>query len=219
MTDRESEHRLLDTSGSSSGKQPQNQTSNSNYMSTTSNLETQQEMEHIDQVNTDISVKSSCGWSLCCQPCLSPCNKRIVVMIFICFFSFTLGFIVHGITPVNSETLERRFTLNSQQIGWFNSIIDISALVTSALIWCVVIPHHRPRWLMVAAIFLTLGCTINCIPHFVAEPYNGNFIEQGRQCQTSESLECPETKPFQTWFAVLMIGNFITGIGNFFFFF
>ena len=167
----------------------------------------------------EVEEVPKCGWC-CWRPgCLQRCYKWPLGVSIMMWFGFIQGFVIHGITPVNSDTLERRFKLTSTEIGWFNSAIELAGACTSILLSYLADRKHRPRWMMVSALFFCVGSIVNAIPHFLAEPYDGNVSEEDKTCQMNPTPSnatgdtCNGSLEVSSWYGVLVAGNIITGVG------
>ena len=178
-------------------------------------------MEPAEKVEVEQEIPR-CGWC-CWKPAwLQRIYKWPFALVWLCLFSFFQGFIAHGVTPVNSDTLEKRFKLTSTDIGWFNSAHELSGACTTLILSYLADRKHRPRWLMVSSILFAFGCLVMSLPHFIAEPYNGNIAEMAKTCQSGIATSDTNSLANQedcsavsntVWLSVLIIGNVIVGIG------
>ena len=65
------------------------------------------------------------------------------------------------------RTLEKRFSLSSQQIGILNSTNDIVEVVVVLSIGYFARKAHKPRVLSISLLILSSGCFMYAIPYFV----------------------------------------------------
>ena len=98
-------------------------------------------------------------------------------------FLFLTGFVLNGLNSVNATSLERRFGLNSSNIGMIASVYDISAALLGVLISYLCSRGHKPRWLGVSIIIMGLGSLVMALPHFTTDLY-----KMGQEIVVDQSL-------------------------------
>ncbi|XP_068243215.1 solute carrier organic anion transporter family member 74D-like isoform X2 [Palaemon carinicauda] len=77
------------------------------------------------------------------------------------FFSYTVAVI---------STLEKRFKLNSLQIGVVLAGNDISAILFAPFLGYYLNSWHRPRWLGLGILMTSISCFMTAFPHFIYGP-------------------------------------------------
>ena len=76
------------------------------------------------------------------------------------------GFINTGIT-----SLEKRFSLTSQQTGFISSFYDIASLLLLIPVGYFGGRGSKPRWLGIGGFVSAIGCIVFASPHFLSGLY------------------------------------------------
>ncbi|XP_068242675.1 solute carrier organic anion transporter family member 74D-like [Palaemon carinicauda] len=110
-------------------------------------------------------------------------------------FVFSLANVVQGMyfsyTVAVISTLEKRFKLNSLQIGIVLAGNDISAVLFAPFLGYYLNSRHRPRWLGLGILMTSVSCFMTAFPHFIYGPGEGLneefFDSEGVHKNISES--------------------------------
>ena len=158
------------------------------------------------------------GWLSCRPSFLQCCLCAGWILITCSWYLFIHQFIVTGISNVVVTSLEKRFFLNSSQVGTIFSCFDISNLILT-----IVVSYfgyrHKPKWLGSGSFVFGLGCLIFALPQLIADKYDPIVAKNTELCQnssnfsinTQDELPCKESK----WYLVflLVVGQLIIGCG------
>lgn len=158
--------------------------------------------------------------------CLQCFNKIQVHVICQCVFNFFEGFVVNGVINVVLVALEKRYSLPSSKSGVIASSNDFGAVVFLPLIGYFGEQRHKPRLMGTGILLMALGCFVFALPQFISDKYE--YTISGGQNQTenmcsvgdnSSSVTCQMTSEvdmsskYNGYYALLMIGNILLGIG------
>ncbi|CAH1248319.1 SLCO3A1 [Branchiostoma lanceolatum] len=171
-----------------------------------------------------------CG-ILCCKPKWAAwlANPKLFVL---CWCLAILMNIILAAGYVNGvlTTLEKRFQLQSKDLGIVASAADIGSMVTVLFVtyYGGKPGNSRPKILGVGLLGLALGAFLSGLPHFVAPAYevdpesipNLSSLESKDVCLANKTNEwCGKDAAAATssqggWFALLVFGQFIYGISG-----
>lgn len=91
-------------------------------------------------------------------------------LVFQCWFVLAQGMIVSGFSGVVISSLERRFSLKTNEVGLIVSCYDISAAIMAVVV-SYYGHHHKPKWLGIGAFILGIGCLLFALPHLLVGRY------------------------------------------------
>lgn len=172
--------------------------------------------EIVDTRNQETFDEVMCGYGRCKPEGLQWFNRPTVLLIAMCLFTFTQGFVVNGVNHVNTQAIERRFSLPSSRSGLMASAYDFSAAVFGVVISFIGSGQYKARWLATAAIIMSMGSFIMTIPHFANGLYEWGQGESLKTCQRGANVTktgC-EASGLQNYLGVLMLGMILHGIGG-----
>jgi organic anion transporter 4A/organic anion transporter 4C len=92
------------------------------------------------------------------------------------------GFVVSGITNVNTTSIERRFELPSSRVGTISSAYDVSAAILGIIISYFGSGKNKSRMIAASCLVMSLGSFIMALPHFTTGlyQYGQNLAESCR---------------------------------------
>ena len=76
-------------------------------------------------------------------------------------------------------TLERRFQLSSSEAGSLLAVNDLSELLLIVIVAHFAHKSHRPRWIGIGSVIMSVGMLISAIPHFSSEPLDPEAVLLG----------------------------------------
>jgi len=85
--------------------------------------------------------------------------------------------VVNGFVSVVISTIERRFELSSKQSGFVASGYDIASVLCLIPVSYIGGRGHKPRWIAGGVLLLSLGSFMFALPHFVAEYYSYDEVD------------------------------------------
>lgn len=133
-------------------------------------------------------------------------------LLFQCWFVLAQGMIVSGFQGVVISSLERRFSLKTNEVGVIVSCYDISAAIMAILV-SYYGHHHKPKWLGIGAFILGIGCLLFALPHVLVGQY-----EPGSSATNLCSLDTLPTNLIcrsSVWYHifVFVVAEFFIGVG------
>lgn len=133
-------------------------------------------------------------------------------LLFQCWFVLAQGMIVSGFQGVVISSLERRFSLKTNEIGVIVSCYDISAAIMAILV-SYYGHHHKPKWLGIGAFILGIGCFLFALPHVLVGRYEPGSSATNL-CST-DSLPSNLICRSSVWYHifVFVLAEFFIGIG------
>lgn len=162
----------------------------------------------------------ACGMCGCKPRWMQIFNNPRALLFFLCSGSFIQGFVLNGLNSVNATSLERRFGLNSSNIGMIASVYDISAALFGVLISYLCSRGHKPRWLGVSIIIMGLGSLIMSLPHFTTDLYKMGqeiVVDQSLCSVAGNSSSCSSVTNGQrlSWYMyIFLLGQILNGVGG-----
>lgn len=133
-------------------------------------------------------------------------------LVFQCWFVLAQSMIVSGFSGVVVSSLEKRFSLRTNQVGVIVSCYDISAAIM-AIVVSYYGHHHKPKWLGIGAFILGIGCFVFALPHLLVGKYEpgSSATNLCRSDAFPENLVCRSAVWYHIFFFVL--AEFLIGIG------
>ncbi|KAL9961463.1 hypothetical protein ACROYT_G030405 [Oculina patagonica] len=133
-------------------------------------------------------------------------------LLFQCWFVLAQGMIVSGFQGVVISSLERRFSLKTNEVGVIVSCYDISAAIMAILV-SYYGHHHKPKWLGIGAFILGIGCFLFALPHVLVGRY-----EPGSSATNLCSVDSLPTNLIcrsSVWYHifVFVLAEFFIGVG------
>ncbi|KAL4218293.1 Solute carrier organic anion transporter [Mactra antiquata] len=173
-------------------------------------------VEDVVLKDDDVMYDVRCGYGSCKPDRLQTCNNPKILLLFICVFAVSQGFVVNGINNVNTQSVERRFKLPSSKSGLISSSYDFSAAIFGVLISFFASGRYKARWLTAGAVVLGLGSFTMALPHFTTGLYEWGQDQVLKTCQTGLNITsdiCVEDGLNQ-YLGVLMFGMILHGVGG-----
>lgn len=133
-------------------------------------------------------------------------------LVFQCWFVLAQGMIVSGFSGVVISSLERRFSLKTNEVGIIVSCYDISAAIMAVVV-SYYGHHHKPKWLGIGAFILGIGCFLFALPHVLVGRYEpGSSITN--LC-SSDSFPANVVCKSAIWYHifVFVLAEFLIGVG------
>ncbi|XP_064619635.1 solute carrier organic anion transporter family member 4C1-like [Lineus longissimus] len=152
---------------------------------------------------------------------LQKCHTPKFALALMCWFCTMQGFIENGSIPVSVQMIERRYNLDSTQLGFISSFYDITIAVLAIPIGYYALSWHQPRALAVSCLSLGLGSFIMALPHFVYGEYQlateapGSSL--GNVCRVNSTGDvCDDTNNIHRSAVVyiFLLGQVCNGIGG-----
>ena len=133
-------------------------------------------------------------------------------LVFQCWFVLAQSMIVSGFSGVVVSSLEKRFSLRTNQVGVIVSCYDISAAIM-AIVVSYYGHHHKPKWLGIGAFILGIGCFVFALPHLLVGKYEPGSSATNLCTSDAfpENLVCRSAVWYHIFFFVL--AEFLIGIG------
>jgi len=133
-------------------------------------------------------------------------------LLFQCWLVLAQGMIVSGFSGVVISSLEKRFSLKTNEVGIIVSCYDISAAIM-AIVVSYYGHHHKPKWLGIGAFILGIGCFLFALPHLLVGRYQPG--SSASNLCTSDvfpaSLVCRSSVWYHIFFFVL--AEVLIGVG------
>lgn len=121
--------------------------------------------------NDSGSFQAAFGCHRCRRGCLQFHASPRWFLLFICLSAFSQSMVVNGLLGVNISTIQRRFSLSSNQVSWISATHDIVGVPVLLVIGYLGLKLHRPAWIGGGLIVVGVGIGIYIIPHFAAPLY------------------------------------------------
>lgn len=133
-------------------------------------------------------------------------------LVFQCWFVLAQGMIVSGLSGVVISSLERRFSLKTNEVGAIVSCYDIAAAIMAVFV-SYYGHHHKPKWLGIGAFILGIGCLLFALPHILVGRYEPGS-SRTNVC-SSDSNATDVVCKSSVWFHILafVIAEFFIGVG------
>ena len=133
-------------------------------------------------------------------------------LVFQCWFVLAQGMIVSGLSGVVISSLERRFSLKTNEVGAIVSCYDIAAAVMAVVV-SYYGHHHKPKWLGMGAFILGIGCFLFALPHVLVGSYEPGSSGTNLCTPTADLTDsgCKSS----IWYHILafVIAEFFIGVG------
>ena len=126
-----------------------------------------------------------------------------------------MGFISHlGLTSVNLSTIQKRYNFNSTAAGLIAVSNDATVTVTVIFISYFGGKSHKPRWLGISLLVLSLGCFIFALPQFLFGEYGkGSLSSLYEGCLDNRTF-VEDCSPSDTAaYVMFIIGNVFIAVG------
>lgn len=167
------------------------------------------------RLNDDLEAEEqtpSCGLVSWRPSFLQRFAKPRWFLLFQCWFVLAQGMIVSGFQGVVISSLERRFSLKTNELGIVVSCYDIAAAIMAVLV-SYYGHHHKPKWLGVGAFILGIGCFLFALPHILVGRY-----EPGSSATNLCSIDSLPTNLVcrsSVWYHifVFVLAEFFIGVG------
>lgn len=180
-------------------------------------FEVEQKAMDIGEKDGQDTVEVRCGYGNCRPSFLQKFNNSKLMLVVMCFYVFVQGFIVNGVFNVIVSTLERRFQLQSTQMGLIASAYDFSAAFFGVLISYLGSGRHKSRWLAVSAIFMVLGSITMTLPHFTTGIYKwgeDKISTCDNSASNTSSTDVCVSSGLQKYLGLFALSNVLFGIGG-----
>lgn len=189
-------------------------------------LQTQRLMDGSNRTTPQLSDEicprgdiSSYGWLKCRPHSLQCCLSSRWILFFCCLLVCTQGLIVTGLSGVVITSIEKRYFLQSSQVGGIFSCYDIGNTILT-LVVSYFGHRHKPKWLGAGAVFLGLGCLIFALPQILVGDYEPAVAQTADLCRSNQTLldasdagegNCKSSK----WYHLLVFvaGQLLIGAG------
>lgn len=160
----------------------------------------------------DEETRPACGIASWRPNFLQRFAKPKWFLLFQCWFVLAQGMIVSGFSGVVVSSLEKRFSLKTNEVGIIFSCYDISAAIM-AIVVSYYGHHHKPKWLGIGAFILGIGCFLFALPHLLVGRYQPG--SSASNLCTSDvfpaSLVCRSSVWYHIFFFVL--AEVLIGVG------
>lgn len=158
-----------------------------------------------------------CGYGSCKPERLQNCNNPKLLLVLLCIFAVSQGFVVNGINNVNTQSVERRFRLPSSRSGLISSSYDFAAAIFGVIISFIASGRYKARWLSGAAFAMGLGSLTMALPHFTTGLYIWGQDVSSKTCHlglnSTQDAICVDTG-LRHYLGMLMLGMIFHGIGG-----
>ena len=173
-------------------------------------------------VATDNDTTHECrgyGWFAYRPNHLQSCLSPRWILVCCSMLIFTESFIVTGVLPVVVTSIEKRYFLQSSQIGVIYAFYEIGNTILTIVV-SYFGHYHKPKWLGLGSLVLGLGCLIFALPQLLIGQYEPAIAQTADLCQNNQMLlntsnasetNCKSSK----WYNMLVfaVGQFIIGAG------
>ncbi|XP_035824567.1 solute carrier organic anion transporter family member 4C1 [Aplysia californica] len=178
----------------------------------------QSENQPVSESVDEEDCETRCGYWGWRPNFLQSVNKPGFLVFFVAMYSMMLGFVVNGVNNVNVSSIERRFDLQSANVGFLASSYDISAAVLAVVIGYYGSGKRKARMISVAVFASALGSFVMTVPHFATGQYSLG-ISADKICvdETSSNSSCSATRSnprLGNYFYVFLLGQLLHGIGG-----
>lgn len=133
-------------------------------------------------------------------------------LVFQCWLVLAQGMIVSGFSGVVISSLERRFSLKTNEVGIIISCYDISAAIMAVLV-SYYGHHHKPKWLGIGAFILGIGCFLFALPHVLVGRYEPG--SSATNLCSEDALPTSSICRSSVWYHifVFVLAEFFIGVG------
>ncbi|CAL1537259.1 unnamed protein product [Lymnaea stagnalis] len=170
------------------------------------------------QENVDEEYLNRCGYGRWRPQFLQCFNSPNCLVFFMGLYSLVLGFIVNGVHNVNISSIERRFDLDSTNLGFVSSAYDVSAALLAVVIGYMGSGKRKPRLLAFAVFTSAVGSITMALPHFLAGQYQlGMATEKICVTGSSANLNCTavhHSSSLSNYLYVFLFSQLLHGIGG-----
>lgn len=111
------------------------------------------------------------GWFSFKPGWLQTANNSKCFLFVVAILATVQSMTVNGITAINLPTLEKRFQLNSKDLGIIAASNDISAIVLVCFVSFYGEFGNKIRWLGYGTLVTGIGCFVFFLPHALTSPY------------------------------------------------
>jgi organic anion transporter 4A len=144
-------------------------------------------------------------------------NRKVFTSL-LCMFGLIEGSIVTGLTSVVLRTVEKRYNLTSTAVGFIPVCFDVAVTLCVVFISYFGGRSHKPRWLGICMIILSIGSFIFASPQFLL----GQYVPGGDSSHHYSIEMCNDNRNFTSTcsssdflaFSLLIVGKFLIGIGS-----
>ncbi|KAH9495916.1 Solute carrier organic anion transporter member 4C1 [Bulinus truncatus] len=160
-----------------------------------------------------------CGYGKWRPDWIQAFNSPDCLVFFMGLYSLVLGFVVNGVHNVNISSIERRFDLDSTNLGFVSSAYDVSAAVLAVVIGYIGSGKRKPRLLAIAVFTSAMGSFIMALPHFIVGNYTlGMAAEKicspGHTSSNSTCSTVSHSSPLSYYLYVFLFAQLLHGIGG-----
>ncbi|XP_059171061.1 solute carrier organic anion transporter family member 4C1-like isoform X2 [Physella acuta] len=159
-----------------------------------------------------------CGYGRWRPQFLQTFNSPNCLVFFMGVYSLVLGFEVNGVQNVNVSSIERRYDLDSTNLGFVSSAYDVSAAMLAVVIGYIGSGRRKPRMLSITILFSAIGSFCMAVPHFTAGQYTlGMAPEKICVLGASTTANCtnvPHSSPLSNYLYVFLFSQLLHGIGG-----
>ncbi|KAK0042545.1 solute carrier organic anion transporter family member 4C1 [Biomphalaria pfeifferi] len=165
-----------------------------------------------------------CGYGTWRPEFLQCFNSPNCLVFFMGLYSLVLGFIVNGVHNVNISSIERRFDLDSTNLGFVSSAYDVSAAVLAVVIGYIGSGKRKPRLLAIAVFISAMGSFIMALPHFVVGKYTLGMATEKictlgltshlHHMNVSSCTTLSRSSPLSLYLYVFLFAQLLHGIGG-----
>uniref|UniRef100_A0A914X3C3 Major facilitator superfamily (MFS) profile domain-containing protein n=1 Tax=Plectus sambesii TaxID=2011161 RepID=A0A914X3C3_9BILA len=165
----------------------------------------------------DMEADQKYGWGRFKPSCLQRLHGAKFLLVCISFCGVTQGMLINGLIPVSLSSLERRFSLGSFQSGLLVSAYDVAVLL--CLVPCTHFggSGHKGRWLGIGMLIMALGSFVFVLPQVLSGPYSGYKANDTSHALCGADVDASVANTsFESnalYYALLLIGNFLHGVG------
>ncbi|CAN8012708.1 unnamed protein product, partial [Ixodes pacificus] len=154
-----------------------------------------------------------CGWFFITPVFLQSYMTARCVLFTFCVAAFVQGMVISGFVNVALPTLERRFKLQSAEVGMIVSMYNIGSLALLLPITFLGGQGHRPRLMAIGTLIMGIGSLLFSLPHFLAPQYKFSVLKK-ELCPFTEEDAPAEADDLhlRNYRWVLMFANMLHGL-------
>lgn len=154
------------------------------------------------------------GWGLVTSKFLQKFNKPIFFLLVLCSAGLAQGLLITGVSFTVITSIEKQFGLKSTEAGLFGTVYDIAFGV--CCLFAGYLGHkHKPRFIGLGLLLLSIGAIVFTIPKYLIGPYVAGVERDEDFCSIGHLHNLQHCKKTSEWVhnAFFFLAQILMGIG------